>query len=832
MKFRPFWELLADLGIALPEPEKLKEKIRDQPDPSPTQENPESQRMKPRESRRTESVRTESGRINPMPVSPQELIDFFSELEFEERLAGRTEKAEPSWEQDGVWIPPGETVTVEGYEIPGMVYVGETLAAINNSRASETSLINPQLKVKRDRPDYEGRQMPYSTSYSQMPPACRAAYLHWLSTGRNVPNTYIGYIWLFFYGLERRVFHDLLRTDLKDAVKRQELDQIVAEVERLNQVYGGNSLSGGIRYKTETFLETCQVMRSADLSQTIDPMTAKLLSLQVGLGQLVAQSQPIPAKWALAWYMKLSNLRMPTAAARCTEEFQALFQLRYSQKYGDGMKVKAGKSKLTTVYYPASQSFWSRSVAVPIGNLPDVTRFAAKVKKIGEVIETCRVELEPLSRYLGRNPNGRETHGAIALLPAELLTTHGGKVVQKLQKWLDKLFLKPETQIAVVSGEDLLKQWQGANSEKLTKAEATGLAKFLELLGYGMEPDARLGGALPTLKNSIALFRWADPNLLSLSDEYLDTTLLAHLAIVVASGDESPSDAERQYLQQHLADWAVLESERSRLNAHIQFLLSDQPTLRGLKARVDCTEPEQRGAIAQFVMRVAAADGQLSPKEVQFLEKVYVLLGLDPQTLYSDIHGFSTAAVKPARSGARFDARSTVGSHAPVTVRQAAATLGHSIPPKPKKEPEVFALDMGLVQSKLVESQEISELLAEIFVDEGEASSSKAASGKLSSNKAASGKAASGTGGTQKKRKAAPEIAGLDAAHSALLMALAQRQVWQREQLEPIAAQHNLMLDGALEVINEAAFDRHDEPVTEGHDSIEVNTDVLREMLS
>ncbi len=764
-----------------------------------------------------------------MPVSPQELIDFFSELEFEERLVGRTERAEPSRDQDGVWIPPGETVTVEGYKIPGMVYVGETLAAINNSRASETSLINPQLKVKRDRPDHEGKQMPYSTSYSQMPPACRAAYLHWLSTGRNAPNTYIGYIWLFFYGLERRVFHDLLRTDLKDAAKRQELDQIVTEVERLNQVYGGNSLSGGIRYKTETFLETCQVMRSADLSQTIDPMTAKTLSLQVGLGQLVAQSQPIPAKWALAWYMKLSNLRLPTATTRCTEEFQALFQLRYSQKHGDGMKLKAGKSKLTTVYYPASQSFWSRSVAVPIGNLPDVTRFAAKVKKIGEVIETCRVELEPLSRYLGRNPNGRETHGAIALLPAELLATHGGKVVQKLQKWLDKLFLKPETQIAVVSGQDLLKQWQGANPEKLTKAEATGLAKFLELLGYGMEPDARLGGVLPTLKNSVALFRWADPNLLSLSDEYQDTTLLAHLAIVVASGDESPSDAERQYLQQHLADWAVLEEpEQSRLDAHIQVLLSERPTLRGLKARVDCTEPEQRGAIAQFVMRVAAADGQLSPKEVQFLEKVYTLLELDPQTLYSDIHGFSTAAVKSTRS----PARSMVESHAPVTVQQAAATLGHSIPPKPKKgEPEAFALDMMLVQSKLVESQEISELLAEIFVDEGEVSN-QTVSSKPSSSKAASGRAASGTVGTQKKRKAAPEIAGLDAAHSALLIALAQRQVWQREQLEPIADQHNLMLDGALEVINEAAFDRHDEPVTEGHDSIEVNTDVLREMLS
>ncbi|NJN58522.1 MAG: hypothetical protein HC879_14000 [Leptolyngbyaceae cyanobacterium SL_5_9] len=44
--------------------------------------------------------------------------------------------------------------------------------------------------------------------------------------------------------------------------------------------------------------------------------------------------------------------------------------------------------------------------------------------------------------------------------------------------------------------------------------------------------------------------------------------------------------------------------------------------------------------------------------------------------------------------------------------------------------------------------------------------------------------------------------------------------------------QLDLMLDGALEVINEAAFDRCDEAVTEGDNPIEVNSDVLRELLT
>jgi len=40
------------------------------------------------------------------------------------------------------------------------------------------------------------------------------------------------------------------------------------------------------------------------------------------------------------------------------------------------------------------------------------------------------------------------------------------------------------------------------------------------------------------------------------------------------------------------------------------------------------------------------------------------------------------------------------------------------------------------------------------------------------------------------------------------------------------------MLDGALEVINEAAFDQYDEAVIEGDDPFEVNADVLQELLA
>ncbi|UBF29464.1 tellurite resistance TerB family protein [Kovacikia minuta CCNUW1] len=205
-----------------------------------------------------------------------------------------------------------------------------------------------------------------------------------------------------------------------------------------------------------------------------------------------------------------------------------------------------------------------------------------------------------------------------------------------------------------------------------------------------MEPDPRLGGALPTLNKRLALFRLPVANPKALSAEYSEATLVAHLAIAIASGDASPNPSEQQALHTHLDEMVSLkEPERSRLHAHLHWLLEEKPTLRSLKARIERVNLEHPRQVAQLLVQVAAADGQLKPQEVQLLEKAYTLLGLDAQAVYSDIHDISTSVGQPASE--------------PVTVRKAGVRRGHKIlsePKRAKKQTEV-ALDMALVQSKL-----------------------------------------------------------------------------------------------------------------------------------
>ena len=91
----------------------------------------------------------------------------------------------------------------------GMVYVGSSLLPVGGWQDCEPALIVPGLKVARGRGDDSGEGMGYWPSYSEIPDESRAAYLDWLAGGRSDADAYIGYVFLIFYGLERRLLFDL-----------------------------------------------------------------------------------------------------------------------------------------------------------------------------------------------------------------------------------------------------------------------------------------------------------------------------------------------------------------------------------------------------------------------------------------------------------------------------------------------------------------------------------------------------------------------------------------------------------------------------------------------
>ena len=131
------------------------------------------------------------------------------------------------------WLPKGQVMTIAGREIDGMVYVG-TPPNFNSHGYGEKcrTYIDPSLSVASYGSDKNGDGMSYWPGYSSIPAVCRATYLDWLEGGRRDGTVNPGYMFLFFYGLERRF--------LIDQPPEDEKREIVAEVERLKALFAQN----------------------------------------------------------------------------------------------------------------------------------------------------------------------------------------------------------------------------------------------------------------------------------------------------------------------------------------------------------------------------------------------------------------------------------------------------------------------------------------------------------------------------------------------------------------------------------------------------------------
>ncbi len=63
-----------------------------------------------------------------------------------------------------------------------------------------------------------------------------------------------------------------------------------------------------------------------------------------------------------------------------------------------------------------------------------------------------------------------------------------------------------------------------------------------------------------------------------------------------------------------------------------------------------------------------------------------------------------------------------------------------------------------------------------------------------------------------------------------LLLRLGEQASWVRSDYEKLVKEIGLLPDGALETLNEAAYDLCDEPLTVGVDPILIDQDVYREV--
>lgn len=700
------------------------------------------------------------------------------------RLTRRGRASRSSVSADACWHPAGAEAVVSGRRLMGLVYVGSGLAPANETYWVETepALIDPALPVGDGNRSADPEGL-WPLTYERLSPDQRATYLDWLAGGRTTARGGArgSYADLFVAGLERRALVDAAVAELPEA----ELEAITTEVTRLMELYGENR-----GYRWSSFLEILRVRTLEQAPDEIEPLTERRgwqdpIELRVALGAFAKAGQRLPASWALSWARCSSQSWGRTPMHRCPEEFGVVFLLRYGEQFGEGLKLRALKTPITLEHYPLNQGI-IRPVRYE-SELPDVASAGHVVNPLRRLVNECTDEIDAYSRYLGRHPESREDLAALSLLPRELIERSSSPALEKLRK---RIATVGAQQRVLVVADDLIAPFAGSGG-KVGKKEAVAFARLLASLGVGVEPDVRFAGATPRKGGTVVLFRQLPGGVEAPGPEYSGAATLLTLAAAVAAADGVVTEDEERMIAAQLAALPSLDdAERTRLAAHLDWLLAEPPPLRQIKARVSELREDERDAVLAFLLAIAGADGEISPPEVEVLRKIFVALGLDEGLLYQQLHALSTAPT----SG-------------PVTVREARkGDPEYPLPPGPYQA--AVTLNTEVIEAKLAEAAKVSTLLAGIFVDDEPHAAD-----------------ASATASTQ-------GLAGLDSAHSELLRRLGERTTWGAEEIRALCVDLGLLPDGALEVVNEAAFNVVGSPVWEGDDPLEVDSDVYRELRS
>ncbi|CAB3974615.1 hypothetical protein BCO37747_07512 [Burkholderia contaminans] len=690
------------------------------------------------------------------------------------------------------WVPAGMRVNVHHFSLPdGLVYLCGSAGRDGLTKA-EPSLIDESLPVGRDE-NFLIRHLPLYPTYDNASPTARAAYLNWLSGGRRNPGADIGYVYLFFYGLERRATVDA-RTD---PAARDEIPAICAEIDGLIKTYRNASFT----HRARALLDFCRYVygggQLAPRSLLLDGNSqAKEALLRHALSHAFHERHELPAEWLTAWYLNDSRFLKPTAAKRHQEMFTAIFADLCHRQFRINLATWApplSTKSLQLSYQPVSMALGAVHEALP---LPDVTSDEAGLGRIVEAIAISAAdELARYSRFVARYSAPADAPIARLTLPC---SRWPGPVWERLALILADL----SAGVVVTEPTTLSGLLAPLNADQvLERIPASALIAQIETyLGVGVEPDPRHGAITPGASTPIVLFRSGDQPLAEAPREKSTDLLPLHtkhhtrcacvvfFSDLIRFGAPNPSaalDAANAIIHR----WEDLPDEAHvRLQALLVALTAPEaPAFRGksaLKKQTELIDLSDKESLASELVEIARAGGAIEQVAmVRQLEKYFAMLGVDSKSLYDLAHA-------------------SIGSNTPVAHGGTSVNRG--------------ALDVERIAALRKETAAVDDVLTSIFADPLE-QTPRPVDGVATKTPQ---EMVSTTAGAEVEFSALPT---LDGRHGALLRELIARDTWAVADFAAACAAHGVMTAGAVERINDAAFEAFDEPLLEGDDPIEFN---------
>ena len=184
----------------------------------------------------------------------------------------------------------------------GFFYYGGVLKSLDGY-SSESSLVDDKLKIQDSEMTYSDNSLGYWPQFISISPKCRCAYINWLASDRCDKNTPIGYVFIYFYGIERRVLVD----GQENLVDDNEYINLFDEINRLRDIFQENR--SFFNYSTRLMEFMClsrpEVVSTSEDENDYLTLNDSLL-FKHKLATTVAKGMPIMPELAVQWLKKLS----------------------------------------------------------------------------------------------------------------------------------------------------------------------------------------------------------------------------------------------------------------------------------------------------------------------------------------------------------------------------------------------------------------------------------------------------------------------------------------------------------------------------------------------
>ncbi len=632
--------------------------------------------------------------------------------------------------------------------------------------------------------------LPYWPSYAAASPAQRAVYLDWLAGGRVDPDLPIGYVFIYFYGLEERVLVD----DADHA-------EVRAEVRRLLSLYGANTSFAGYAQRLLAFMVLPRLPRLSEeeLRGELPPTSVVNPSATSAvLAWFHIQARPLPADYAAVIVRSLEGAKRGVVVQRAGRELADLFAIRYREKYGAGLALQVAKRPEMITYRPASAALAMSRREIRAA-LPHVLGRSAQFNPLVSIWNGCIADLKKTSTAK-RTPTGKAelTAAAWEALPPELRTEYD----HPAQDAWDALIARArrlETYHLVTAG-DLVALGGSSPAASVSAVQLRQACETAALLGYAVEPDARVVTKKRASASEMLIWRVDDTRPMAATTWRSVHTMLS-LMLSVASADGAVGADEVGVVASFIEEMFVMDDlMRSRVEA-LRLLISRGPAKAGAVARTLQTSRsrDELLKIGRVLVAVAGADGVITDNEHASLRTLYKGLGLTAADL--------TAAV--IASGAQ------LASDLPVSVQAAEAPApGQPIPqPRPAKGP---ALDSKAIAAIMAETREVAALLSAVLDnDEDDSPEPVATPAPVAVAAPAVSPAADGV------------LATLDLRYQAVVQQLLTKPHWTSAEVRTLATGAKLMPGAIVETVNAWSDDRLGDYLIDDSDGWHIKAELL-----